>query len=117
MMPLLVSDPGVDPVLRFLQGVLHLGFILLEGGLQRDLDLGLGLPEGGLDSLYALLDDPLEGFQCGWVHPCKEKVNVVLGLVLPGRHGGRQMFLPDLSLSRLPCRYQSMTLLPAFWTE
>jgi len=87
-MPLLVSDPGVDPVLRLLQGLLYLGFILLECGLQRILDLGLGFPQGSSDSLYALLDDPLEGLHHGWVHCCKENTNVVLGLVLLKAHGG-----------------------------
>jgi len=81
VMPLLVSNPGVDPVVRLLQGVLHLGFILLEGDLQRILDLGLGFLQGGLDSFYTLLDDPLEGFDHGWVHCCEKNTNVVLGLV------------------------------------
>jgi len=72
---------------------MYVGFILLECGLQRILDLGLGFPQGGSDNLYALLDDPLEGLHHGWVHCCKENTNVVLGLVLPGPHGGRQNVL------------------------
>jgi len=90
LMPLLVSDLGVNPVLHLLQGVLYLGFILIECGLQRILDLGLGFPQGGSDSLY---DDPLEGLHHGWVHCCKENTNVVLGLVSPRPHGGRQNVL------------------------
>jgi len=96
VMPLLVSNLGVDPIVCLLQGVLYLGFIFLKGDLQRILDLDLGLLQDSFDSFYALFDDPLEGFDHGWVHCCEENANVVLGLVLPGPHGGRQNVLTRL---------------------
>ena len=100
VIPLLVPDLGVDPVVRLLQCVLFLGFILLEGNLQRILDLG-GFLQVSLDNFYALLDDPLEGFDHGWVHYCKENTNVVLGLVLPEPHDRHQNVLtqPEFELS------------------